>query len=96
MGRHKKIIDIEITPDEEKLPLKTSTSQFSGKYLKHFSEETYNKSLREAFSWADGINENGKEIYSVELIDYFKQKKGNKCIFVSYNTKPKVNSEDTN
>lgn len=99
MGRHKKVIETELSDFEANFSEdkeKESPSLLAGKHIKQFNGETYNGSMSLAFDWLNSINDDDRYAVSVELVDYFKQEHCHKAILVSYNTKPKVTSEDTN
>lgn len=91
MGRSKKIIETELVKEQEyfrdKME-KRSISQLSGKHIQQFTGETYNESIQLAFEWVETLRtRKDKPQYKIELVDYYKQIFGGKCILVSYNIK---------
>lgn len=94
MARPKKIIETELVKEQEyfrdKME-KRSISQLSGKHIQQFIGETYNESIQLAFEWVEVMRtRKDKPQYKIELVDYYKQIFGGKCILVSYNIKEKI------
>lgn len=94
MGRPKKIIETELVKEQEyfrdKME-KRSISQLSGRHIQQFIGETYNESIQLAFEWVEVMRtRKDKPQYKIELVDYYKQIFGGKCILVSYNIKEKI------
>ena len=91
MSRPKKIIEVELEKDEEyffEKMAKRSISQLSGKHIQQFIGESYRDSVRLAFEWVQTLKtRKDKPQYEIELVDYYKQIFGDKCILVSYNIK---------
>ena len=94
MARHKQIIETELLKEEEffaEKMEKASISHLSGKHIQQFTGETYNESIHLAFEWVETLRtRKDKHQYKIELVDYYKQIFGGKCILVSYNIKEKI------
>ncbi len=85
MGRHKKIIEVELEKDQY-LPEKPSISTLSGKYYAPLSGETYNHAIQSAWEWVASVKSEKTLSYNIVLVDYYRQKAfGGRGIIVSYN-----------
>ncbi len=80
MGRHKKVIEVELEKDQY-IPEKSAIKLLAGKHIGHFVGDTYNHSIQMAWDWVNRME--GK----VVLRDYYPQKMGGKSILVSYDLK---------
>ena len=80
--------EVELTEREKELPITTSTSNLNHS-INGFSGDSYDHSLRMAFEWMDGINNDERVPESVELVCYFKQEHKGKSILVSYKASTK-------
>lgn len=91
MPKKRKIIETELVKEQEYFRDKMgkrSISQLSGKHIQQFIGETYNESIQLAFEWVEVMrNRKDKPQYEIELVDYYRQIFGGKCILVSYNIK---------
>lgn len=93
MGRHKNIVDVELSEDAEAFYInhaKSSITQLAGKHINHFVGETYEESLSLAFEWVKLKNNDENCLYTVELVDFYPQIMGKKAILISYNITYKV------
>jgi hypothetical protein len=92
MGRHRKIIETELSDFETSFSedkKRSSIAKLTGKNIIQFNGETYNGSLSLAFQWLKETNEDPDLNYTVTMEDYYPQEHKAKAILVSYNTKPK-------
>ena len=89
MGRSKKIVEIELTKEEESLPKRGSITQLSGKHIIQFVGDTYNHSIQLAYAWVKERNENKDYKWKIKLVDYYPQVMGSKSILASYNIEEK-------
>jgi hypothetical protein len=80
MGRHRKIIEVELEKDQY-LPEKSAIKLLSGKHIAHFVGDTYNHSIQMAWEWVESLEK------KIVLRDYYPQKMGGKAILVSYDIK---------
>lgn len=89
MSRPKKIIEVELTKEEEALPERGSITKLSGKHINQFVGDTYNHSIQLAYAWVKERNENKEYKWKIKLVDYYPQVMGGKSILVSYNIEEK-------
>lgn len=89
MGRHKKIIELELGK-EELIPEKASVSSLSGKFYASFSGDTHNHAIQDAWGWVESVENDKNLTYKIVLVDYYHQKAfGGRGVIVSYNRKDK-------
>ena len=89
MGRSKKVVEVELTKEEESLPERGSITKLSGKHINQFVGDTYNHSIQLAYAWVKERNENKDYKWKIKLVDYYPQVMGGKSILVSYNIEEK-------
>ena len=69
--------------------VRTSPHHLSGAFIANFSEDDYDHSIQRAFDDFERYNNDKKNPYIYEMVDYYPQALKHKSILVSYNLKRK-------